>query len=438
MSTDTLGSDPLIYLPGDEPSVEPGGTRGRAALAWLLVAAGALMLLAVVGMAFARRGIPLPALRDSKSWDRGEPWYSGVFNALGTAVLLATGGYLALRLPRKPLTWLMLVAGFANALNLFAIAYTYTSYLVTPQPLPLTAAMFVLAAVGLALWLSTIPMIILLFPSGQLPSPRWRFTYAVWLYVVVAIGGLTWLTPSGKWVPFDNPVALEGQIGELLARLTSTSWYVWLLLLILAIISAVGRGRRARGLERQQFRWLVFAGLWITFGLVFVNVANIRSVWGYLANMLAISAIPLAVVVAVARYRLWDLDVLIRRTTSYALLTALLAAVYFGSVVVLQQLFARISGENSTPAIVLSTLLIAALFLPLRRRVQDVIDRRFFRRKYDAEKVLAQFAATARDETDLDALTAELVRIIQETMQPEQVSIWLRPTTEVNARTSGR
>ncbi len=130
--------------------------------------------------------------------------------------------------------------------------------------------------------------------------------------------------------------------------------------------------------------------------------------------------------IAVMRYRLFDIDVIIRRTTSYAILTALLALTYFGSVVVLQRLLSPITGE-STAAVVLSTLLIAALFLPLRRRVQATIDRRFFRKKYDAEQVLARFAATARDETDLDALTAELLRVIQETMEPESVSLWLRP-----------
>jgi hypothetical protein len=133
-----------------------------------------------------------------------------------------------------------------------------------------------------------------------------------------------------------------------------------------------------------------------------------------------------AITFGVLRYRLWEIDVVIRRTTSYAIVTGLLALIYFGSVVVLQRVLSPVTGE-STAAVVLSTLLIAALFLPLRRRVQAAIDRRFFRRKYDAEQVLAQFAATARDETDLDALTAELLRVIQETMQPEHVSLWLRP-----------
>jgi hypothetical protein len=141
---------------------------------------------------------------------------------------------------------------------------------------------------------------------------------------------------------------------------------------------------------------------------------------------LAVMAIPAAIAIAILRYRLYDIDVIIRKTLLYGALTGLLALVYFGSVVLLQGLFEALTGQSSPIVIVISTLLIAALFIPLRRRLQRAIDRRFFRQKYDAQQVLAQFAKTARDEVELEALTAELARVTRETVQPESLTIWLR------------
>ncbi len=141
---------------------------------------------------------------------------------------------------------------------------------------------------------------------------------------------------------------------------------------------------------------------------------------------------PLAIARAIVSHHLWDIDVIIRKTLVYTLLTGFLALVYLGSILGLQGVFRRLTGQDSTLATILSTLLIAALFLPVRRRIQALIDRRFYRRKYNAQKTLEQFALTARDETDLDRLTAELLRVIQETMQPETVSVWLRRTDDEN------
>ncbi len=188
-------------------------------------------------------------------------------------------------------------------------------------------------------------------------------------------------------------------------------------------------------LARAQMRWIALGfgfGLVLPFSVLMFNFVvlggNGSESITRLGN-LALLLLPLCLAIGILRYRLFDIDVIIRRTTSYALVTGLLALVYFGSIVVLQGVLSPFTGD-STPAVVLSTLLIATLFLPVRRRVQDAIDRRFNRRRYDAAKTLAAFAAAARDETDLDALLAELVRVIQVTMEPEQVSVWLRPTTD--------
>ncbi|MGB3219563.1 MAG: hypothetical protein WBD79_19395, partial [Anaerolineae bacterium] len=146
------------------------------------------------------------------------------------------------------------------------------------------------------------------------------------------------------------------------------------------------------------------------------------------------SFLALGIGIAVLRHNLWDIDIIIRKTLVYTVLTALLALVYFGGVVLLQRLVGALTGVEQSPlAVVVSTLAIAALFTPLRRRIQEGIDRRFFRKKYDSQRVLAQFAQTARDETDLDALTGELTRVVQETLQPERVSVWLRETKSPKA-----
>ena len=254
----------------------------------------------------------------------------------------------------------------------------------------------------------------LLFPNGQL-FPRWLW----WLIPLRVLAALL------DYVPAFRSLSLADTISTLL------------LLPVIVVMLAVQayRYRRLSTLrERSQTRWVLY-GVSVGLGtfillLIVTGVSGFwESPWAVLVwmvvNMVA-TLIPVTFGIAILRSNLWDIDVVIRRTTTYAVLTALLALVYFGSIVVLQQFLTPITGD-SAPAVVLSTLLIAALFLPLRRRVQNVIDRRFFRRKYNAEKVLARFAATARDETDLDALTAELVRVIQETMQPEKVYVWLMP-----------
>jgi peptidoglycan/LPS O-acetylase OafA/YrhL len=204
------------------------------------------------------------------------------------------------------------------------------------------------------------------------------------------------------------------------------------LLALLGVASLVVRYRRAGSDTRQQMKWLLltvgaplvaFLFLSLAEEIFGLNPSNV--IWGTLYLM-----IPVGLGISLLRYKLFDVDTVIRKTAQYVIVTALLALIYFGLIVALQQLITPFTGDSDV-VVVLSTLLIAALFLPLRRRVQNAIDHRFYRRKYDAEKVLAQFAATVRDETDLDALTAELLRVIQETMEPEHISIWLRNPEEM-------
>jgi hypothetical protein len=207
-------------------------------------------------------------------------------------------------------------------------------------------------------------------------------------------------------------------------------WFAGLLTLLGgSVFSLYGRYRRAGSVERQQIKWLLLAGVQfvVVYSLIFFSSNDEESAsWSNVLFLPSALAIPIAVAMAILRYRLYDIDVIIRKTVQYGVVTAVLALIYFGTIILLQSLVGQATGEQSPIVIVLSTLLIAAMFNPLRRRVQTAVDRRFYRQKYNAQQVLAQFAITARDETDMDKLTAELVRVVQETMQPEQVSLWLK------------
>jgi hypothetical protein len=285
-------------------------------------------------------------------------------------------------------------------------------------------------------WLSLIMPILftlLLFPTGQPPTPRWRWLIVlgvgVSVFIALAVTFSQQLGPlDGNWT-LRNPIGFisrEAFQSDLINIPTSVSV---LLLTVLCAASQFVRFRRAGAVERLQIKWLFSAAALFTavYAPGFFNEsfqASVSLVWNLLFT-LAILAIPSTIGIAVLRYRLYDIDIIIRKTLVYATLTALLALVYFGCVVLLQSLFEALTGQQSPIVIVVSTLVIAALFNPLRRRVQSVIDRRLYRRKYDAAQTLTAFAATARDETDLDALTNQLLSVVLETVQPTLVSLRL-------------
>jgi len=227
-----------------------------------------------------------------------------------------------------------------------------------------------------------------------------------------------------------NPLGIEGwpSLYEQLQALMFA-------LIFIASASLLVRLHRARGVERQQIKWVAYAGaLAASASLLNYTIFEAMDVrWlelvGYVPALVGILGIPTAVGIAILRYRLYEIDIFINRTLVYGSLTAILVAHYLGSIVWLQILFVELTGQRSTLAVVASTLLTAALFQPLRRRIQGFIDRRFYRRKYDARKSLEAFSAKLRDETDLDALSDDLVGVVRETMQPAHVSLWLRPDT---------
>jgi len=202
--------------------------------------------------------------------------------------------------------------------------------------------------------------------------------------------------------------------------------------MVASAISVIVRARHAGRVERQQIKWLAYGGA-VVVGTIFVSGGI--SVWSETLSIAAISlgllGLPVFTGVAIVRYRLYDIDLIINRTLVYGVLTGTLALVYFGGVATSQAIFRALTGQEQQPqlAVVVSTLVIAALFTPLRRRIQSFIDRRFYRSKYDARKTLETFSAKLRDETDLEALNNDLVSVVRETMQPAHVSLWLRPET---------
>jgi hypothetical protein len=338
--------------------------------------------------------------------------------AVGYAVIGAT---IASRLPNHPIGWICCAIGLIAALDHFGGEYAVYALLALPHSLPGGEAMLWLQGWFWMLFIGLIVFLLLLFPTGRLPSSRWR-PFA-WVSVAMISGGVIWSSAISPDVGFNAPPS-PVQLSVLLLGGVAAASVV------------VGR-RGARGVERQQIKWLLYVGpiFFVASGLHigFYYFWLAEGSWGLWASYLLVIvgglSVPIAIGVAILRYRLYEIDLLINRTLVYGSLTATLVVLYFGGIVVLQRVFVALTGQQSTLAVVASTLLIAALFTPLRRRIQSFIDRRFYRRKYDARKTLEAFSARLRDETDLDALRDDLVGVVAETMQPAHVSLWLRPET---------
>jgi hypothetical protein len=271
---------------------------------------------------------------------------------------------------------------------------------------------------------------LMLFPTGRLTSRHWR--WLAWLTVAfVLVGVISSAFSSDAYMgalgPIRNPLGMEG-----FTNVYRVVLYTAPLLYLAIALSVFLRLRRATGVERQQLKWFAYAAALFAIGTILnITILAIDTPrwfeWGVLAIFTtAGTAIPISIGIAILRYRLYDIDLIINRTLVYGSLTVLLAATYFGGVVGLQYVFRTVTGQGSTLAVVASTLAIAALFSPLRRWVQAFVDRRFYRRKYDARKTLETFSTTLRDETDLDALSDDLVGVVRDTMQPAHVSFWLR------------
>jgi hypothetical protein len=403
--------------------------------AWSLCGLSVALFVASVPLFVLARSAHVPS-----SWDAdlttGGLLASGLF-----LVFPLVGALIASRRPENPIGWLCLADGFlwmtTNMLDYYSV---YGMAKPGSLPFPLGAA-----AINNWLWVPSVGLlatyVFLLFPNGRLTSRRWR--PLAWLsgVVIVSVSIGVMLSPE----TLDMPRGIRNPFGLEAAPWVTTVAYAILPLLPMCMfasaVSLVLRYRRSKGDERQQIKWIAFAASLVALTYLIAMVASfvhpseawttVGSVWWLnlltIAALLSFVTIPIAVGFAVLKYRLYDIDLIINRTLVYGSLTVTLVALYFGGIVVLQRVFVLLTGQQSTLAVVASTILIAALFTPLRQRIQSFIDRRFYRSKYDAAKTLEAFSVQLRDETDLDALSDDLVGVVRETMQPAYVSLWLRP-----------
>jgi hypothetical protein len=361
-----------------------------------------------------------------------EWWYGNTFVVIDATV----GAIVASRRPENTVGWLLCLSGVAVGASTFISQYAIYALLARPGALPAGEAAAWIASWSLPIIIGLQVSYLTLFPTGRLPSRRWR--PAAWLIVGVVVAAVISSAFAsdaymGSLGPIRNPLAIDG-FSEVYKAVSLTAFP---LLYVVAASSLFVRLRYATEVERQQLKWLAYAAAGFALGVILVllsGVLNTPAWFDRTANAVFLATsegIIVAIGIAILRYRLYDIDLLINRTLVYGLLTAVLALVYFGGVTATQALFRTLTSEEQLPQLIVvaSTLLIAALFTPLRRRIQSFIDRSFYRSKYDAAKTLEGFSIKLRDETDLEALSGDLVEVVRETMQPAHVSLWLRPET---------
>jgi hypothetical protein len=395
-------------------------TRIAARLAWALLALSFVLTVLSLWLLVVNLSHPGVHIYDY--------WVESPLAAVGFSTV---GAVIASRIPaHNPIGWLFCTVGLLFAVTHFTAEYAIYTLLAEPgSPLPGSEAAAWITSWLWVLQLGSAVLVVLLFPDGRLPSRSWR-PFA-WLTVLsVLIGAVLAAFSPGPIAlgPIHNPLGIES-----LPNAHKPLQMLMIVLIAVAAGSLLIRWIYARGVERQQIKWFSYSIALLASGGILqyaISEPLDQVLLGWVGRTLVLAGlvgIPISMGIAILRYRLYDIDVVINLTLVYGSLTAILVALYFGGIVMLQRLFVLLTGEKSTLAVVASTLLIAALFNPLRRRIQSFIDRRFYRRKYDARKTLSAFSVKLRDETDLQTLNNDLVGVVRETMQPAHVSLWLRP-----------
>ena len=384
------------------------------------IIAGLSIVLSVVGVVLTIY-LNLPNERDA--------WLTGVNALLGSIVYSVLAVLIISRHPRHMIGWLFLIVGFSLALVNFMNGL-FSLVEISPTSLPVTYLIDLLSSIAwMPAFFIPITLVLLFYPNGRLPSKQWR---PIALAAVVGLLGQIVSIIFRPW-PFEaqdiissyNPLAITGS-ERFFDLVNELSGAILAIALIGSLTALVVRFYKSRGIERLQMKWLVYTvGVGLSIVLLLSPFPGTQE--SILPIIFLLMPIVIAIIIgmAILRYRLFDIDVIIRRTLQYAIVTGILVLIYFGLVIMLQALFSTVGDQESPIFIVISTLVIAGLFNPLRKRIQNIIDRRFYRKKYHAEQALAQFSAAARDEVDLDRLSAALVEVVQETMQPSSVGLML-------------
>jgi hypothetical protein len=391
-----------------------------------------------LALALAAAGLLFGILAFSAPLPQGRGPFLVSIVVLDTLVVLygTLGALIASRHGRNVIGWIFCFVAVSLAIISFASGYADYALYARDDSLPgAVLAAWVVSWLFIPAVYVSMCYLFFLFPDGRAASPRWRPV----IWAATAVAAVATLAPAlepGRLFAFptvENPFGLAEPFGRIVIVANDITDLAAMPVFLVSLAAMVSRLRGARGRERLQLKWITYAAsltatsFAAAFAADLLTDSRVASDALFLLGVVGFASIPVAAGVAILRHKLYDIDRIINRTLVYAALTGVLVAVYVGGVVVLQILFRSLAGGESTLAIVASTLAIAALFGPLRRRVQGFIDRRFYRSKYDARKTLEAFSARLRDETDLEALGADLVGVAEETVQPAHVRLWVRP-----------
>lgn len=414
------------------PALSP---RGLRILAWCVLAFCVAVWIWALAWGWLARSTEI----SDASWSGGGFWANAAF-ILAVFPFPLTGILIVTRRLENRIGWLLLAIGVGWGLTNVS---SYSDYaILLHHPLPGAAA---LAAIGGATWVIPIGLtgtfLILLFPDGRLPGPRWRIVARIagWAIVAGLVVGL--LTPgpmkSGGYPHTDNPFGV-GALGGVLDGLHLVILLIPAMM-VAAAVSLIVRFRRSHGIARQQVKWLAAGAGLVAITYLIIETTSVTvapegthaPTWLLVLQgcaLVSFGLIPTAIGIAILRYRLFDIDRLVRRTLVYAALVACLALIYLAGVFVLESAVRTVSGSSSTLAVTLSTLAVAAAFQPLRRRIQATVDRRFYRARYDAALTLEAFSARMRGEIDLETLTGDVVSVVRDALHPSHATVWLRPS----------